>query len=615
MKLKTFKSISAVFLSAVLLCASAGVLSASPGTQTRSAAASEQGAATVRDKNEVIYATLDAEGGVSAVYAVNHFELEGGGSATDHGDYASVLNLTDTSPLARDGDTVTFDTAESNFYYQGNMVSAELPWSFELAYLLDGARMSPNELGGKSGRLEIHIKSARNNGANPVFYENYLLQISLTLDTQRCADIKAPGATVAEAGKNRMIAYTVMPGKDADITVSADVADFKMPGVEISAMPYSMSVSLPSASEFTAGLQPLVDAISDLNGGVGKLAEGASELKTGAARLKSGSGELYKGLSELSGNSERLIGASSQINGALESISASLSGGAPGGTDLSALGQLPQGLTELSGGLKQVSGGLAELKTGFSQGYAALDTAMGAIPEAVVTEAEIAALYAKTDASQHALLDTLVDSYKAGQYAKGVYSQVRASFDAVGSTIDTMTGSLDTIAGTLDDMARQIGGALAGMDSLSQLQSGLSELADNYSAFHDGLTEYAGGVSLIAAGYADFNSGLSSFAGGIGELKKGADELNAGTTRLHEETSGMPDAMQREIDKLMDEYIGTDFAPVSFTSAKNTDTSLVQFVLKCEGIEKLEERESGKTETAKNETFWDRFTALFKGDQ
>ena len=61
----------------------------------------------------------------------------------------------------------------------------------------------------------------------------------------------------------------------------------------------------------------------------------------------------------------------------------------------------------------------------------------------------------------------------------------------------------------------------------------------------------------------------------------------------------------------MNEYTGSGFKPVSFVSPQNTNIGLVQFVLKCEGIEKQDEIKELPAEQ-KNETVWGRFTHCFK---
>lgn len=334
----------------------------------------DQGTAEVKNKNEVVYAKLAADGNIDAVYVINHFEVEKGGSITDYGDYESVQNLTESEPIIQNANAVSFQAQEGNFYYQGNRKARDLPWVVEISYELDGAGILPQDLAGKSGELGIHIQTKQNPTVDPAFFTHYMMQITLTLASDKSRNISAPGAAVAYAGNNMILSYTVMPKKNADFKVKADVKDFTMSGIELSAVPFSMSLELPDMDGMLEDLNKLPEAIADLNDGVGKLSEGTNALKKGADGLKDGSLEFKNGLSELKKNSSQITSASSQIKEALTTISAALKDS--DGADMGDLTQLPPGLKELSQGLKGISGGLNDLKDGYALAYSALDTTM-----------------------------------------------------------------------------------------------------------------------------------------------------------------------------------------------------------------------------------------------
>ncbi len=616
-----FKQIVAFGLAAVaLLVIPAGMPAAAQEGEGSTVAVAETTAnvTDVRTKDEIIYATLQNDGTPGSIYVVNQFEVDTAGVVVDWGEYDSVQNLTNTDPIAQDGDKVSFSAEPGNFYYQGNMTSENLPWNIGIEYFLDGKKTDAETLAGQSGDLEIRLASWQNEKVDPTFYENYMLQITVTLNAGTSSNIDAPDATIADAGGNKTIVYTVFPQKDADFTLHATVSDFEMDGIQISAVPYSMNVEFPDTDEEFGDLEQLPDAVSDLNDGVSDLAEGAHALKEGAAELTSGSGSIQRGLNTLSGNATNLTDASAQINGALSSIAASLNGESIGDIDLSSLAALPQALTQLSEGLGGVSGGLSDLKDGFVPAYAALDSAIQGIPEAGVTQERIEAMKTALASSADPTLENdflnLVASYTAAQTVKGTYSQVRGAFDAVGSTIDTLIPSIDGMAGSLSDMSTQISGSMDGMDGLDQLDelvSGLSELSGQYASFDSGLTEYMNGVKSLAGNYSAFHYGVASLEGGITTFSDGIDELYEGTTEFSNETADLPDQMQAEIDKMKEEYLPADFDPVSFTSPKNTDTGYVQFVMQTNGIAKEDQTEEKDTQQAQEETFWDRLTALF----
>lgn len=542
-------------------------------------------------KNEVIYGLLSSDGIVRSLYAVNHFNFTKAGTFVDYGNYTCVINLTDTNKLKYEGDAVTLQAPAGDFYYQGNMAVADLPWQFQIGYRLDGEAVLAENLAGASGKLEIRISVKENDSVNAAFYEHYMLQISVMLDPQKCSAILAPEATIAEAGRNQLLTYTVMPGKDADYVILADVRDFEMAGIEISAVPFSMNISLPDMSGLMNQFGQLPEAVAQLNDGAGRLADGAAQLKQSAEALSGGSGEIAKGLVQLSGGTDEIIAGSVRIRDALLRVSES------GNMDFS-------GLTQLTEALRQASEGLMALKDAYAQAFTALDRAVQNISDENISEDEIAGLYALTDPSQYALIEKLVDFYTASCAVKATYLQIKPVFDAAVS-------ETAAIADAVYQIGVQSQGAADQLSQLPLLFSGLSQLSQQYNAFHDGLAAYASGVQQLAGRYPNFDKGLSLLTSGIGGLSDGADVLRRGTALLNDEVSKLPDTVQKEIDSLLSQYDGSDYTPVSFTSPKNPNTNLVQFVLKCDGISKAIQNENMAPPAGK-ESFWDRLKALFK---
>lgn len=569
-----------------------------------------QTTAAVERKNEVVYATLGANGSVSAVYVVNQFELTEAGMVTDYGSYNAVTNLTNTAPVTQQDDTVTFTSDAGNFYYQGDLTSSELPWIVDISYSLDGTDITPEDLAGKSGQMEIHITTRRNESVNALFYDNYMLQIALKLDNDQCSNISAPDGTLAIAGKSTSINFTVMPKKDADVTMSAAVTDFTMEGIQVSGIPLSVSIDLSETDDMISDFEKLSDGIAELSDGVADLADGTAKLSDGAGSLEDGSADIRDGLTQLSDNSGQLVYASAQINEALSQISLSLEGAS--GFSPADMAALPENLTQLSSAISSISGGLSQMKENYKIAYDSLSTAIENISDTTLSQEQIDALYAATDESLHGTLDTLVNSYSAGRAVKTAYNEGKSAFDAVDTTSEALSGSLDGIAYTLNTMSAQIDEMLSGsgLDQLDELTAGLTALSDRYALFHFGLDDYMGGVVQMADGYTDFHSGLSKFARGVDNLDEGVQELHDGTLELSENTADLPDQLQSMIDAFTAEYSGDDFIPASFVSAQNTNIGLVQFVLKCDGIEKPEETVVTPVDE-RSETIWDRFTALF----
>ena len=169
-------------------------------------------AENMQPKEEVVYVMTGADGTVESVNVVNIF---GKGDVTDYGDYGTVKMLNATDAISLENGVVTFSTQKEKVYYQGTLENAQIPWKISVKYSLDGKEISPNELAGSTGQLDIALKVEKNDACRGEFYEDYALQVNMTLSTQNCENISAEGATVANVGADKQISYTVLPGKGA----------------------------------------------------------------------------------------------------------------------------------------------------------------------------------------------------------------------------------------------------------------------------------------------------------------------------------------------------------------------------------------------------------------
>lgn len=559
-------------------------------------------------KEEVVYGVLSSDGNVQSIYVVNSFK---GGMITDYGDYSAVNNMTSSEKLTQSGDKITINTSADRFYYQGTLETKALPWNIDVKYKLDKKELAASQLAGKSGLLTIRISIRQNKAGNHAFHENYMLQVSLTLDTDKCTDIASPNATLVNAGKNKVIAHTVMPGKDANIMVSANVRDLTMNGIKITAMPLSMLIERPDTDHLTDDMTSLADAVQALNDGARELSVGTQKTNSGAHELTDGSLEIADGFSELSGNTDKLLSGSSQIKGGLTDIVKELDEKSDD-FDLGGLDELPKGLRQLASGSIRITDGMQDLKNGYAPAYSALDSSISNIPD---TDIDPSALYAAVNGDEEltAELDQLMRYYAAAKTVKGTYAAVQEAFASVASGLDAMSDSIGTIAVTLSEMASEIEQSLRRMDfadQMRQLQEGLSELRDNYRQFHVRLNDYMSGVESLADGYGEVHDGIKSLKSGIGEVNTGAEDLSAGTGELNDAVADLPDTIQVEIDELVKQYDKSDFAPVSFVSDKNTNVAAVQFVLETAPIELPKEPQPTDTTPVKL-TFWQKLLKLF----
>ena len=348
-------------------------------------------------KEEVIYGILNHDGSVDNLYVVNIFN---GGSITDYGNYNKISNLTTRDVINQVDDKITITTDAEKVYYQGNLISKELPWNIDIKYYMDDKEFSALDLAGKSGKLKITISVTENPKVSSSIYDNFGLQISVSLDNKLSKDIVAEGASIAEAGANKVLSFTVLPGNPFEGLVTANVKNFEMDAISINAIRLVFNIDYDS-SGFTKQFTELAKGIEDLDDGAEKLLEGINDLasgltdyvdglaafKDGIGQLSSGANELHTGASSLSDGLSELInqndninmGANALLGSAFDAINAQLLGmdiGLPTLTpdnysallanipDLAVIKLQLDGVVQFVQGLKEYTDGVEQLGKG-----------------------------------------------------------------------------------------------------------------------------------------------------------------------------------------------------------------------------------------------------------
>lgn len=599
----------------VMLFLPSFLVDAAPNNNTTSKTETSTNEDTSASKDEVVYATLSAHGSLQEIYIVNIFDVVKPGTIIDFGHYSSLKNLTDLSELEQQNNTVKIDAPKGKFYYQGNMdKNSQLPWNINISYYLNGVQTTPEELAGQDGRLQIKIETTANEKVDRSFYENFLVQIALTLSPEVFNNIEAPDAMIANAGKNKRVNFTVMPEQDGDFLLEADVVNFEMDGVEISAVPASMALDV-EVDGFTDDIKTLADAIAEIHNGVTELKSGVSALNSGVKSLRDGSAQYQDGMNEISGASSELVAGSAEIDKTLSTISSSISEGLgaldSSEWDLGELEDLPKQLSELSTALRAIADELEKLDQSYSEALSILDEAIKKIPTFTITEEQIEELY--NSGADKEVVDRLLETYYASQSATEAYDRVKERFQQVDGTISDMNGTVREWSGTIQTVSTELENALENMDMLSyitEFEEGMATFSKGYGEFHAGLVSYTNGVNELARSYRGIYSGIVEVSNGTNELNAGVGELQGGTKKLYEATNDLPEQMRDEIDKMLAEYDKSDYEPVSFVSAENTNINSVQFVMKTKKIKK-DEQDNKAEVTEEKKGFWAKLLKLF----
>lgn len=594
------RTASAVLAGTLALTSGASaVLAAGTDSTPEAPAAETDGAATVPaaetgGKEEVVYVMLDASGAVTGVYVVNSFA---GGDIVDYGNYTDVRNLTTEDAVTLDGDKVTLHTDADKVYYQGDLAEAELPWNISLRYYMEGKEYPAEEIAGMSGSLEIRISITENTKCSESFWDGYALQASLTLDADKCKNIEAEDATIANVGSDKQLSYIILPGEGAELSITADVTDFEMDAVSINGVKLNLDLDMDE-SALTDKVKEIQDAIAELNDGALELADGAGTLSAGAAdveegskslldgaiELKDGAGSVDQGaaslkdgvakvqsaLDALNSQSQTLTGGSAEVLSALKTIQNSLQGVSVNAEQLS---QLAASSTQIKAGIDALTAGLDTMGVSIDNYYSALAAsgisdvnAFAAQNEQAasalgITDTQRALYGAYTTGGDAEVMTTLGTLCASGDAeATALYQQYSQSGDAgTISTYVATAGKLITVETLLLADASYIRGSdtvIAGVDASldaqnGQLMTGALTLQSSYAQYDaviqnmvaslgllaDNMAALKSGIDTLTANYETLDAGIGSYTSAVAQIREGYGQICQGSVSLADGTS------------------------------------------------------------------------------
>ena len=595
--MKRLNKLVAVFLAFVLTCGNLCACAEASG------------------KEEIVYVVLNADGSVNGTYVVNVLP---GGEVMDYGEYTSVHALNTEDALTYEDGIVRFTSDATRVYYQGNMENALMPWVFEISYFLDGQPIAAEALAGASGHFEMRIAIKKNPQDSSTFYESHALQITAVLDTQKCTNITAEGATQANVGSNRQLSYILLPGNEKEYVITADVVDFEMDALAINGLKMGLDVEI-SSEDFSDQVTEIQSAATELNDGAQDLYDGAVEVKDGvqtaydgSIELRDGAQELYNGLTALTGNNETLMNGAGQI---VDAILASANETLAASSD--AFEQMGITVTVLTRDNCQ-----SEMERLQSEMLAPVIAAVSQEAESVLRQQVYDAVYAEVYAQVSAAMGEQATQKMIAEQAEAQMQS--AETQAVMEEQIAAQKQSETFLASMDAAVQEWAASSAEYQSFASLKASL----DDVMAFYTGLSSYTAGVSDALTGCSDLLSGATELAGvydeevsdhctGLGKLLDGAIQLADGASDMKEgasefktETDSIDTRITEEADRLIAARTGADVATVSFADSRNGEISSVQFVFSTPSIH-IADEEPVETAVSTEDSFIDKLKNLF----
>jgi putative membrane protein len=537
-------------------------------------------------KEEIVYVMLNENGTPKTVYVVNSYNNHTGGQLTDYGQYETVRNLSTLDNLKNEKSMVTANIPKGKFYYEGKLSKAEIPWHIDIIYKLDGKTKTTTELAGKHGKLEILINVSQNQNFGSEFYENYALQVSTSMDTNKCNSIIAQGATITNIGENKNISFTMMPKKGGLYKINADVTNFEMGAISMGGVPFSMDLKL--------------DGISDMTTGLSELTDGITKLDTGAQEVQKGSKELKDGMNKLSNESENLVSGSSAILNAISQINNVLS-------SLEGLTAPTGGIAKLKMGSEQYQAEINELASrcqllpkssqAINNGIKNSSNALSSIAtEDKAMETLISNLSLMKDPNVNILIKAYNSKMEAVKSVSSGFSILSSQYSDFDKGIYDIAEATQSLSKGYTQIQKGIENINVVMNDLAILTAAINTLKVQYQKLNNGIIQYTDGYKKLVSGYSSIYSGISI--------------ISSGTFELHDKTKTLDTDVSDEIENILNGFSNSDFEPISFTSKKNTSISAVQFVMKTDAIA-IETQEVVINEKPEKLSFWEKFLALF----
>lgn len=529
-------------------------------------------------KDEVVYAYTDATGKINKVTVTEWLKNSADKNILkDRTTLQNIENVKGEETFTEgNNDTILWNTANQDIYYQGT-TSENLPVSMEITYYLDGQKISPEELAGKSGSLEMHV-TYQNHSRQTVQIDNEEIEVNtpfamataMVLPDDNFKNVNIDHGKILADGNRMIVIGLGMPGmkesmdmdEDVDVEIpesfvmTADVTDLKMSSVftvatsdlfedyhiNSNAMDElndsleelkNASLELVDGSvDLSKGIKTLKDSTKEFTNGIKSLSEGAGTLSKGADSLQTGTKEYTNGVEHLAGGVKQYVdGTTTLADGVISYTNGTkkLQQGIQSLNDQTK--ELPKSLNTLSKGIQTYGTGVNTLiseknMTSFTSGLDGLEAGIEKLNQG------LEAVSAGVD-SVHQNLVTLEESYSNNeQLIAGLNDVLKTMEDGQQkSQIQAIVTNLETVTAT------QKAGISALKNSTaqnSQLGSGLAVLTEN--------TDENG---TLSQGAKTLSSAAHTMATAAVELRTAYPKLAQGAEKLEEAGQNLPGAMKQ----------------------------------------------------------------------
>ncbi|HBN55147.1 MAG TPA: hypothetical protein DD414_00065 [Lachnospiraceae bacterium] len=572
---------------------------AAPAANTEEKTAEKSRTSKEPKKEETVYVKAAPDGTVKDIVVSDI--LRNAASAdtiTDQSDLKKIKNIKGKESFKKsDNGELIWNAGGNDIYYQGESTS-RLPVEVKISYYLDGQKMEPKKMAGKSGQVKIRFDYVNHetqtitvSGEERTISTPFIVVTGMFLDEEKFTDVEMENGRVISDGSRVMAGGLVIPGLSESIALSEveDMEDLDLPEyLEVSA--YTTDFELPltmtavtadfseefdlddldkydelkddmqelkdASTELVDGTHELVDGVVELKDGSIELYDGAVELDDGAKELKDGAEKLDDGADELKDGLEDLKEALKTYNAGLDTLLSSMSNADGNGNDISVVaGQLAAGVDQV---VDQV---LKTTLDSVNQQVEPLRTVLGPLGISI-PEFESVNQFTEYDFSkilqavQQAVSQLPPEQAAAlGAQAGELAGAIEKLKEAQGTLAATQTQLL-TLQEGMHQLSAGLGQVYGGVKN--KLKPGAQEILDGSRKLCNGSEELKEGTYELLEGTGELKDGTVELLDGTVELKDGVQELYDGSIELRD---GAEEFDRDGIQKLYD-LVCTDFQKV-----------------------------------------------------
>lgn len=533
-----------------------------------------------KDKTETVYVKADAEGNVQDISVETVLKNRNNGEEVpDYSTLSDIKNMEGDEEYTQNPDgTMLWDNNGEDISYKGKS-SENLPVSVKVSYYLNGEKVTPEEIAGKSGAIRIRFdyenhtsETVTVNGKTVDVQTPFVLMSVMFLPSDTFSNIKVSNGKVMASGDDNIVVGYASPGLAASLKLESygPTEDISVPEyVEITAdasefeLGFTATVVTPGVfadmdTEDLNDVDELIDDMGALTDASGQLVSGTSEffsgMKTfetymaeyikGVGAVKDGSNALTEGLATLNENKEALKTGAEALQGGLESLNGALAQiylPTEEGMDNTAVSEAAKALAadgeKLAGLLTSIQESLTQMQT-FTENASAYVTAVreniGAAQNDLslvnLSDMEAAANAAAKEQAGGAL-DAALASIPDEQLSAEEKAGIRA---AVVDGIN-VSGTVSEAKGYVDAAAEKLAGIPDfEVPELSVNTAGIEGVVSDMTAKLEILKSYSDSLSDVKEKFADMGSALETLKSSVAQLETGSRQLTEGITAFNE---------------------------------------------------------------------------------